>query len=35
VALYPAVIDFNNWFKVNSAFTFDSSAQDLRSRLGL
>ncbi|MDX9722372.1 MAG: DUF4476 domain-containing protein [Myxococcota bacterium] len=33
--LYPNVVDPKNWFMVFDTFTFDSSRDDLRSRLGL
>lgn len=33
--LYPYVVDPKNWFMVFDTFTFDSSRDDLRSRLGL
>lgn len=34
VVMHPKVVDMENWFKVHDAFTFDSSKDELRSRVG-
>jgi hypothetical protein len=34
VVMHPKVVDMENWFTVHSAFTFDSSKEELRRRVG-
>jgi hypothetical protein len=34
VVMHPRVVDLQNWFKVHDAFTFDSSKDELRQRVG-
>ncbi len=34
VVMHPRVVDMENWFRVHDAFTFDSSKDELRKRVG-
>ena len=34
VVMHPRVVDMKNWFKVHDAFSFDSSKEELRRRVG-